>query len=95
MISNSISVAAIARQIYLTKGVGVGALKKYMGGKKRRGNRPNHHASGSGSVIRKAMQALEKLRLVEVDQYGGRKITQIGQQELDRIAQQVYSVDNE
>ena len=84
--------AALARQVYLQKGLGVGKLRKYMGGKLRRGNRPNHHCAASGSVIRKGLQALEKLKVVEVDQYGGRKITQIGQQELDRIAQQVYAV---
>ena len=85
-----VRVASLARQVYLHKGLGVGTLTKFHGGKKRRGNRPNHHASASGSVIRKALQALEKLRLVEVDSHGGRKITQIGQQELDRIAQAVW-----
>ena len=58
---------------------------------KRRGVAPNKHASGSGSIIRKALQSMEKLKLVEIDSFGGRKITQVGQQELDRIAQQVYA----
>eukprot|EP00158_Paraphelidium_tribonemae_P000380 Partr_v1_DN21936_c0_g1_i1_m64415 putative Ribosomal protein S19 len=87
-----VRVASLARQVYLRKGLGVGTLTRFHGGKLRRGNRPNHHAHGSGSVVRKALQALEKLKLVEVNPHGGRMITQIGQQELDRIAQQVYAV---
>lgn len=73
----------------MNKGTGVGALKRIHGGKLRRGNRPNHHAKASGSVIRKALQALEKVKVLDKNEKGGRKITQIGQQELDRIAQQV------
>ena len=39
--------------------------------------------------MRKAVQALEKIKVLDKDSKGGRMITQIGQQELDRIAQQV------
>lgn len=55
----------------------------------RRGARPNVHAKASGAVIRRALQALEKVRVLEKDPFGGRMITSIGQQELDRIAHQV------
>ena len=42
----------------------------------------------SGSVDRKVMQALEKIGVLEQDEEkGGRRITQAGQRDLDRIAQ--------
>merc|ERR1711964_5542 len=57
--------AAVARHIYLRKSVGVGRLRKVHGSTKNRGSRPNHHVDASGSVDRKAVQALEKLGIVE------------------------------
>ncbi|CAG8651940.1 18688_t:CDS:2 [Acaulospora morrowiae] len=82
-----IRAAAVARHVYLRSGVGVGALKKLHGGRKRRGTRPSHHAKSSGSIARKVLQALEKINVLEKDDYGGRKITQHGQRDLDSIAQ--------
>ena len=76
--------AALARHIYLRKGVGVGALKKAFGGRASRGSRPHHHADASGSVIRKALQSLEKLKVLEKDPSGGRQLTKNGQKDLDR-----------
>lgn len=78
--------ASIARHIYVRPGVGVGALNCVHGGPKNRGSRPSHHRDGSGSINRKAIQALEKLRLLEKSSNGGRKITVEGQRDLDRIA---------
>merc|ERR1711939_981368 len=46
------------------------------------------HVYASGSVDRKVMQALEKIGVLEQDEdKGGRRITQSGQRDLDRIAQ--------
>ncbi|EPZ34940.1 40S ribosomal protein S19-A [Rozella allomycis CSF55] len=84
-----IRAASVARHIYLRQGVGVGALKKLHGGRVNRGNRPSHHADGSGSVARKVMQSLEKIKVLEKMPSGGRKITVEGQRDLDRIALQV------
>ncbi len=42
---------------------------------KNAGSRPNHCAKSSGSIARKALQALEKLKLVEKDPNGGRILT--------------------
>jgi small subunit ribosomal protein S19e len=79
-------------------------MKKIHGSRKNRGNRPHHHKASSGSVARKAIQALEKIKIVEKDATrcvfimrlefdifccSGRQITQFGQQELDRIATQI------
>eukprot|EP00052_Salpingoeca_macrocollata_P030407 m.319421 g.319421 ORF g.319421 m.319421 type:complete len:142 (-) comp23151_c0_seq1:111-536(-) len=83
--------AAIARHLYLRSGVGIGALKKVYGGKKRRGTRPSHFNLGSGSIARHALKALEGIKVLEKADEGGRRITRIGQRDLDRIAQQVAS----
>ncbi|KKA20852.1 40S ribosomal protein S19 [Rasamsonia emersonii CBS 393.64] len=79
--------AAVARHIYLRKTVGVGRLRKVHGSPKNRGSRPSHHVDASGQVDRKILQALEKIGVVEIDEEkGGRRITQSGQRDLDRIA---------
>ncbi|KAI9291534.1 40S ribosomal protein S19-A [Neoconidiobolus thromboides FSU 785] len=87
--------AATARHIYLRRGVGVGALKMRTGGPKNRGNRPSRRQEGSGSVARKILQSLEKLGILEKEERGGRKITEAGRRELDRIAVQVVRAKDE
>ncbi|KAI8915777.1 40S ribosomal protein S19-A [Gorgonomyces haynaldii] len=81
--------ASVARHIYLRKGTGVGGLKKKYGGTKNKGFRPHHHNDASGSIARKVMQALEKIKVVEMDPVSGRQISADGQKDLDRIAQQI------
>ena len=70
--------AAIARHIYLRKSVGVGALAKLHGTKKRRGTRPNRHQDSSTGVQRNVVQALEKIGVLEAAADGGRRISQDG-----------------
>lgn len=79
-------VAALARHIYLRKAVGIGALTKLHGGSKNNGFMPSHHANASGSVQRKAVQGLEGIGVLEKDPKGGRRISQDGMRDLDRIA---------
>merc|ERR1712216_598181 len=67
--------ASILRKIYLRKGTGVGALKKWYGG-----------SNGTHRGTRKAMHELEKLELMEHCPDGGRAITPKGRAEMDRIA---------
>jgi len=86
-----IRVAAVARTVYLRGGYGVKGLRHHYGGKKRRGVRPPHFTLGSGSIVRKALQALESIKVVESHPDGGRRITKIGRRDLDRIAQEVVS----
>ncbi|KAL1935580.1 hypothetical protein VTP01DRAFT_4720 [Rhizomucor pusillus] len=81
-----IRAASVARHIYIRKSVGVGALCKVHGGRVNRGTRPSHHVDGSASVNRKVLQSLEKIGVLEKDKKGGRRITQDGQRDLDRIA---------
>jgi small subunit ribosomal protein S19e len=71
--------ASVARQVYLRTGHGVG------------GNRPSHHVDGSGSVARNVLKGLEKIKVVEKDEKGGRRISQQGQRELDRISTEVLN----
>ncbi|KAH0586360.1 hypothetical protein H2248_007601 [Termitomyces sp. 'cryptogamus'] len=87
--------AAVARHIYLRKDVGIGALTKLHGGRNRRGNRPSHHADSSASVQRKICQALEKIGVLEQTENGGRRISQDGQRDLDRIATAVVEAAKE
>ncbi|KAF8133929.1 hypothetical protein EV363DRAFT_1397335 [Boletus edulis] len=89
------SIAAIARHIYLRKDVGIGKLAKLHGGRNRRGNRPSHHADASASVQRKVCQALEKIGVLEQTDNGGRRISQDGQRDLDRIATAVVEAAEE
>ncbi|KAI9224125.1 ribosomal protein S19 [Blastocladiella britannica] len=84
-----VHIAAVARHVYMRRGVGVGDLRKRHGGKVRRGVAPNKAGIASGSIQRKALQALEKLKFVEKSPLGGRQITAAGRRELDRIAHQV------
>ena len=76
----------MARHIYLRKDVGVGAFTKLRGGRNRRGNRPSHHADCSASVQRKICQSLAKIGVLEQTGNGGRRISQDGQRDLNRIA---------
>lgn len=80
--------ASAARHVYLRKTVGVGRLNKLYGNAKNRGFRPSKHVDASGSVNRRVLQALEKIGVVEITPNGGRKISENGQRDLDRIAAQ-------
>ncbi|KAK6822856.1 40s ribosomal s19 [Apiospora arundinis] len=88
--------ASVARHVYMRKTVGVGRLRKVHGTAKNRGVRPSKHVDASGSVDRKILQALEKIGVVEIDEEkGGRRITQSGQRDLDRIAQTTAEAEEE
>lgn len=87
--------AAVARHIYLRKDVGIGALAKLHGGRNRRGNRPSHHGDASSAVQRKICQSLEKIGVLEQGPNGGRRISQDGQRDLDRIATAVVEAERE
>lgn len=52
--------------------------------------RPSHYCRSSGSVARKALQALENLKLIEkVPDNRGRRLTAQGRRDVDRIAAQI------
>lgn len=84
--------AAILRSIYKLGLVGTSKLRTKYGGRKNRGYRPERFYRGGGSIIRKAMQQLEKSGLlikVEKGQDRGRKLTGKGKSFLDKIAAQM------
>lgn len=81
--------AAVVRKVYLRQGTGVGALRKRFGGNYRRGAAPERHQDCAGGHIRSILLNLDKLKITEKTEKGGRRITRIGQQALDLVAGQV------
>lgn len=89
-----IRAASIARKVYLRPGVGVGMLRKWYGGSYRRGARTEHFRKANAGIIRSVLIQLENMRVLENCENGGRRVTTVGQQDLDRIAGSVFH-DNE
>jgi|TARA_B100001540_G_scaffold257845_1_gene235709 small subunit ribosomal protein S19e len=83
-----IRAASMARKLYVSGNMGVGAFRKNYGGAKNDGVCRYHHAIGSGSVARAVLKQLEAVGVVEKGPKG-RRITPSGQRDLDRIAGRV------
>lgn len=83
--------ASILRRMYHRGPIGVGGIKKIYGTRKRDGVCPSHFCRADGAVSRRALQALEHIKLVEKHADGGRKLTAQGQRDLDRIASQIVA----
>ncbi|XP_043473675.1 40S ribosomal protein S19 [Leptopilina heterotoma] len=81
--------AAVVRHIYIRSPIGVGAVTKIFGGRKRNGTHPSHFCRSAGGVARKVLQTLESLKLIEKSTSGGRVLTSAGRRDLDRIAAQI------
>merc|ERR1712025_594681 len=81
--------ASLARHMYIRSPVGVSTIRKIYGIRKNNGSSPSHWCRGNGGIARKALQALEGLKLVEKDPNGGRRLTSQGRRDLDRIAAQI------
>merc|ERR1719498_665807 len=59
-------IASIARQLYIhPKGIGVGALSRFYGGRQRSTTRKKHFSKSSRGLIRYALKALKKLGFAE------------------------------
>merc|ERR1719375_1184316 len=87
--------ASIVRKVYIRGGSGTGGFRKVYGGQKRRGTCTKVFAKGSGKIIRYILQQLEEMGLVEQEEEGGRKITKEGQRELDTVAVQAATEEEE
>ncbi|MBI4149616.1 30S ribosomal protein S19e [Candidatus Woesearchaeota archaeon] len=84
--------ASILRKIALLGPIGTEKLRRKYGGRKNRGVAPEHFYKGSGSIVRKALQQLEKAGMVKQDpksKYKGRIITAKGKKFLNDIARQM------
>ncbi len=83
-----IRAASILRRISLKGPLGVSKLRTVYGGKKRRGHQPPIFKVGSGNIIRKILQQLEKAELIKQDTVGnhkGRVITPTGMKLLNKV----------
>jgi small subunit ribosomal protein S19e len=87
--------ASVLRTVYRFGPVGVSKLRTKYGGKKNRGHKKEHFYKGSGNILRKSLQQLEKAGLVKFAEKGvhkGRVITPKGKSFLDKIASQIYGI---
>ncbi len=81
--------ASILRKIYINNVIGVEHLRAEYGGKQDRGSKPYKAKSGSGSIIRRAVQQLEKAGYVSKIKGRGRILTSKGRSFLDNISSDV------
>lgn len=79
--------ASVMRKINRFGPIGVNKLRKKYGGKKDRGNKPEKRYDGSGNIIRKILQQLEKSGFVEQiskKSHKGRILTAKGKSFIDK-----------
>src|SRR3989344_4642332 len=82
-----IRAAAVLRQVYV-RPQGVQRLRRKYGGRKNMGYKPERFKKGSGSILRKVLQQLEKAGYVKKEKTG-RIVTAEGQKFLDSVAKTV------
>jgi small subunit ribosomal protein S19e len=78
--------ASLLRKIKKFGPIGVNKLRKFYGGRNRKGPGLNHSAKGSGKIIRVALQQLEKANLIEIMEKEGRIVSAEGTSLLERMA---------
>lgn len=66
--------------------IGVNKLRKFYGGKNRKGKGLHHSARGSGKIIRVALQQLETAKLIELNDRKGRVLSSEGTSLLERMS---------
>ncbi len=89
-----IRAASILRKIYVLGPIGVSKLRRKYGGKRNQGHNTEHSDKGSGSIIRKILQQLQKAELVKYVEKGvhkGRVIAPKGVALLDKVATEIYT----
>jgi small subunit ribosomal protein S19e len=91
-----INLAAVCRQIYVSKSinVGIGTLRTSFGKKKRRGVQPPKHTKASAKILREVVGQLKKNGYIEnyANESGntfGLVLTRQGRAELDKIATRI------
>lgn len=87
--------ASVLRSVYRLGPVGVAKLRTKYGGKKNRGTKQEHFYKGSGNILRKALQQLEKAGFIKFAEKGvhkGRVATPKGKSFLDGIASRIQGI---
>jgi len=82
--------ASLLRKLYIHGPVGIERLRTAYGGRTKSRVMPERFKKGGGSIIRKALQQLEKAGLVTKVEGEGRVLTPEGRSLLDRIATRVF-----
>ncbi len=84
--------ASVLRSVYKLGPIGVSKLRTKYGSKKNKGVKPEKHYKGSGNILRKIFQQLEKEGLVKFAEKGvrkGRIVTKKGYDLLNKIADSI------
>ena len=81
--------ASIMRKIYVKNVIGIEHLRAEYGGKKNRGSKPHKARSGSGTIVRRAVQQLEAAGYVTKMRGKGRMLTGKGRSFMDNISFEV------
>jgi len=87
--------ASVLKQVYKNGPIGVSKLRIRYGGKKNRGVKPERFYIGSGNILRKILQQLEKGEFVKTDlksEHKGRVLTAKGKKFLNEIAGKVSKI---
>lgn len=88
--------ASVLRKVYVSGPIGVSKLRKKYNAKKNRGHKPERVYPGSGNILRKILQQLEKAELLKYVEKGvrkGRIITGKGEKLLNQIAKSLGKVE--
>ena len=81
--------ASILRKVNKFGPIGVNKLRKYYGGKNRKGKGLHHSAKASGKIIRVALQQLGEAKLLEMNKRQGRILSSEGKSLLERTAYEI------
>ena len=81
--------ASILRKVKKFGPIGVNRLRKYYGGKNRKGRGLPHSAKASGKIIRVALQQLGKASLLEMKGKQGRVLSSEGISLIERTAYEI------
>ncbi len=81
--------AAIMRKIYVNNGIGIEHLRAEFGGRQNKGSKPHKAKKGSGTIIRRAVQQLEKAGYIQKIKGKGRVLTPKGQSFMDNASKDV------
>lgn len=80
--------ASILRQVYVNGPIGVSKLRTRYGSRQEHNVHRKHHVKSGGSVIRDALQELERLKYVK-NTKAGRVITPQGRSFMDKVAKEI------